>query len=148
LKKIEKKMQDFFTSEKKNDASLFERITQLCDGLTYMSETDAPITAFAGTQASDVNAAVLADVAGISRDVPVEEITLARFFDRLTTIQDWFGEREKENAKKFSELKTLLEEDLRDLKVFRFGSVQIDIIVAGTDQNGNVAGIRTFAVET
>jgi hypothetical protein len=146
--KIEKKMQDFFISKKKNDASLFERIAKGCEGLTYMSETDAPITAFDGGKATGLNAGALADIVGIDSDVPVEEITLARFFDRLTTIQDWFGEREKENAKKFSELKNLLQEDLRDLKVFRFGSVQIDIIVAGTDQTGNVAGIRTFAVET
>jgi hypothetical protein len=141
-------MQDFFASERKNNDSLFERIAERCDGLTYMSETDAPITAFVSGKATDVNASALADIAGISRDVPVEEITLARFFDRLTTIQDWFGEREKENAKKFSELKNQLEEHLRDLKVFRFGLVRIDIIVAGTDQKGNVAGIRTFAVET
>jgi hypothetical protein len=141
-------MQDFFASERKNDDSLFERIAERCEGLIYMSETDAPFTAFEGGKAAGVNAAALAEIAGISRDVPVEEITVARFFDRLTTIQDWFGEREKENAKKFSELKNMLEKDLRDLKVFRFGSIRIDIIAAGTDQNGNVAGIRTFAVET
>ena len=148
MKKIEKKMQDFFTSEEKKESPLLKRIAERCEGLIYISETDEAISAFAGDKADEINEADLRDIAGISPDAPVEEISLARFFDRLTTIQDWFGDREKENAKKFGELQQLLEEDLRDLKVFRFGSVRIDIIVAGTDANGQVAGIRTAAVET
>ena len=55
---------------------------------------------------------------------------------------------EKENAKKFGELYALLDERLRDLTLFRFGTIRIDIIVAGIDSEGNAAGIRTFAVET
>ncbi len=141
-------MQDFFTPGQINEGTLLRQIAELCEGLNYMSETDAELTAFSGPAVAEMNATTVADIAGISADTAVEEITLARFFDRLTKIQDWHGEKEKENAKKFGELQSLLEEDLRDLKVFRFGSIRIDIIVAGIDTRGNVAGIRTFAVET
>jgi hypothetical protein len=42
----------------------------------------------------------------------------------------------------------LLEENLADLTVFRIGSIRIDIYVVGLDADGNLAGIKTKAVET
>ena len=51
-------------------------------------------------------------------------------------------------AKRFLELQKLLEENLRELKVFRIGRIQLDIFVVGIDKSGSLIGVSTKAVET
>jgi hypothetical protein len=78
----------------------------------------------------------------------IEEISLEVFFSRVTMIEDWFGDEEKETAQKFSELQKLLEDNLKEIKVFRVGEVEIDVYVVGVDADGNLAGVKTMVVET
>ncbi len=40
------------------------------------------------------------------------------------------------------------EKNLRDLKVFKIGKIQIDVYVVGLDAEDNLLGIETKAVET
>ncbi|MGE3468088.1 MAG: nuclease A inhibitor family protein, partial [Pyrinomonadaceae bacterium] len=131
----------------KNCASLFDRIDAAVDGLNYVSETDAPFAAFTGSEADVEMAASLGDL-GRDGSRHMEEISIETFFDRLISVRDWHGEREKEKAKKFLALKKLLEENLRDLKVYRIGKIRIDIYVVGIDAQGCVTGVTTKAVET
>ncbi len=49
---------------------------------------------------------------------------------------------------KFKRLKQLLIENLNELHVYRVGRVAIDIFVVGRDREGNLAGIKTKAIET
>jgi hypothetical protein len=96
-------------------------------------------------------AATAADVlknAGREAGAKVEEITLEQFFHRATKIEDWYGDEEKESAQKFSDLQKLIETDLKDIKVFRVGEIEIDIYVVGVDADGNLAGLKTTAIET
>ncbi len=81
-------------------------------------------------------------------DTPVEERNFAEFFARLAEIQDWFGDEEKATAQKFADLKKLLESNLRDLKVFKIGKIQLDVYAVGIDAENNLLGIQTKAVET
>ena len=71
-----------------------------------------------------------------------------QFFARLTTENDWFGEKEKETARRFSALQKLLDENLRDLTVSKIGHIQLEIFVVGLDADNNLIGIKTKAVET
>jgi hypothetical protein len=66
----------------------------------------------------------------------------------LTKIQDWFGEEETATAQKFSALEKLLLENLKDLKVFKIGEIELDIYFVGLDKQGKLAGVKTKAVET
>ena len=66
----------------------------------------------------------------------------------MTEIQNWFGNEEKKSAQKFSELKELLEESLKDLKVFRIGEIELNIYVVGIDSENTLMGIKTKSVET
>lgn len=78
----------------------------------------------------------------------VEEISLEKFFSRATKIEDWYEEEEKESAQKFSGLQKLLESNLKNIKVFRVGEIEIDVYVVGIDEDGNLAGLKTTVVET
>lgn len=145
---MDPKRQIFFQNSKKNCGDLLARIGAAVDGLTYMSETDAPVLMYAGPAAENVAYETILQQAVEERDARVEEVSVDQFFQRSTEIKDWFGEAEKARAKKFLTLKKLLEESLRDLKVFKVGSVRIDIFVVGIDPDGRLMGIRTMAVET
>ena len=127
---------------------LAKQIRQISEGLYYISETDAKIFPFAGTKANAVTKENLLPQTGNKPDAPVEERDFADFFTRLTKIQDWFGDEEKQTAAKFARLKELLEKNLKDLKVFKVGRIEIDIYIVGLDDEGKLTGIKTKAVET
>lgn len=111
-------------------------------GLTYMSETDAPVELYSGGKADVV------EVEHITSETRHEEMLPRDFFSRLTADREWYGVEQKEIAKQYASLEKLLEENLRDLKVFKIGRIQIEIYVVGLDADNNLIGIKTKAVET
>lgn len=133
-------------SSAKSDLSA--QIKKAASGLYYTSETDAEIAEFAGKKAEAVTADELLKQIEPADKQPVEEKDFDGFFARLTEIQEWFGEEEKTTAQKFADLKIILEKNLKNIKVFKIGKIQIDIYVVGLDTDGNLTGIKTKAVET
>ena len=131
---------------KENDLS--EQIKKAAENLYYISETDAEILPFVGEPAETVTKEEVLKQTKSANDAPIEEKSFTEFFARLTKIQDWFGEEEKETAGKFAALKELLEKNLRDLKVFKLGKIQLDVYVVGLDAGNILTGIKTKAVET
>lgn len=134
--------------EKPQANSFVEKVQELSAGLYYISETDAEILPFEGTKAEAVTKENILIQTKSAPDAPVEERIFAEIFARLTAIKDWFGEEEKATAEKFSALQKFLEENLKDLKVFKIGKIQIDIYFVGLGAEGNLTGIQTKAVET
>lgn len=126
--------------------TLAERIKKVSEGLYYISETDAEILLFVGEEAEAVNAEII--LKQTKSNAPVEERDFEDFFKRLTDLQEWFGEREIENANKFAELKRILQKNLRNIKVFKVGRIEIDIYIVGLDRQNILTGIQTKAVET
>ncbi|MFM9904494.1 MAG: nuclease A inhibitor family protein [Pyrinomonadaceae bacterium] len=141
-------MEVFFHKNDKSDASLAELISAACEGLIYISETDAPVTLFQGSRVENVAREIILQQSGLDQAAIIEEITFDQFFERLTVVKDWYGEAEKERAKKFAGLQKLLGENLRDRKVFRIGEIRLDIFAVGIDKDGFLTGITTKAVET
>lgn len=134
------------TNEKNND--LAAQIKAVTDGLFYMSETDAEIVPFVGKTAMGVSAVEISGQIEASKDAPIEEKNFAEFFALLVAVEDWFGDEEKATVQKFEALKSLLEKNLKDLKVFKIGKIQIDIYVVGLDAQNVLTGVQTKAVET
>lgn len=132
--------------KKKND--FLEGLEESVKGLWYMSETDAEITVFRGKRTAVVSLDELKRQAGISADENGEERDFQEFFTNLTEIQDWFESGEKETALKFLTLEKILEDNLKELKVFKIGRTEIDIYVVGLDAQSILTGIKTRAVET
>lgn len=134
--------------EKKVGDDLARRIKSLIRDLYYTSETDAEILPFAGDKAESVTKETLLAQTGKPADSAVEEKSFEDFFSRLTELQDWFGDEEKQTAQKFSNLKELLKKELKDIKVFKVGKIEVDVFVVGLDSQGILRGIKTKAVET
>jgi hypothetical protein len=123
-------------------------LSEASTGLIYISETDAGITPFEGGPAGEVTAANLLAQAGAAADSPVEERGFDEIFERLTRVYDGAGEEQAARANRFAALKDLLAQNLRDLKVFKVGRIQVDIYMVGLDADGNLSGVKTQAVET
>ena len=141
-------MKNFFHGNCAESTELFDRIAAACEGLIYVSETNAPVVPFASSAAAEITREAILHESGRDANEPVEIITFNDLFDRLTAIKDWFGDRERQRAHRYLELKDLLVASLTELKVFRVGAVRIDIFVVGVDKNGCVMGVTTTAVET
>lgn len=127
---------------------LRKQIEEACAGLLYPSETDAEILPFFGPRVGSGVREMLINTVSLKDGEVVEERSFEEVFERLTTIHDWFGEREKARAERFTKLRDLLNENLDDLKVVRIGRIQIDIYIVGIDAVGNLAGVKTKSVET
>lgn len=131
---------------KKN--AIKRQIETVVANLYYTSETDAEVLVFVGKAAETVTIDELKNQTQTPPGVPIEQKDFNDFFNRLTINRDWFGDEEKATAKKFTDLKNLIEANLRHASVFRIGKIQIDIYVVGLDAENILMGIRTKAVET
>ena len=123
-------------------------LASLTKDLIYISETDAPINAVKFRKVSSVSKSEVLSATGNGQTAPVEIVDAEKFFERLTTMRDWFGPRETEMARGFAELKNRIDEELTNVKVFKIGKIEMDIYVVGLDRDGNLAGIKTRAIET
>lgn len=145
-KKIKKsKSPNYFYARENN---LFGQIKELSEGLYYISETDAEILPFAGKKAEAVNKEEILRQIEKENKTSVEEIDFEEFFAPLTEIHDWFGDEEKESAGKFGRLKSFLEKNLKDLRVFKIGTIELEIYLVGLDAENTLTGVKTKAVET
>lgn len=135
-------------NENQAQNSLTGKIENQVKGLCFVSETDAEILPFDGIRAESVTKDALLAQIKFSENPAVEEINFEDFFSRLTKIEEWFSDEENQNARKFADLKNLLQSELKDLKVFKVGTIEIDIYVVGLDSQNLLKGIKTKAVET
>jgi hypothetical protein len=78
----------------------------------------------------------------------VGERGFEEIFARLTRVYEGGGEEQAARAGRFAALKGLMESNLRDLKVFKVGRINVDIYIVGIDEDGNLSGVKTQAVET
>lgn len=137
-----KKIKKYLPEEK----SFEKQIEEITKDLYYISETDSELFPFAGEKAEEVSVETILKQLG--RNAPVEERSFEDFFKRLTEIQEWFGDEETRAANQFSKLKDFLMKNLKDIKVFKIGKIEIDIYIVGLDRDGILKGVSTKAVET
>lgn len=143
-----RKKKNFFAENNVKENELATEIEKIATGLYYISETDAEILPFSGNKAEIVSVEEILKQTANAADTAVEERDFDEFFGRLTEIKDWFGDEETANAHKFAELKKLLEVNLKDIRVFKIGKINLDIYVVGLDAENKLMGIKTEAVET
>lgn len=78
----------------------------------------------------------------------MEVRSLESFFGRHTTTSDPYDVEAQRIRPRYESLVRLLSRRLRDVKVYRIGKIEIACYIAGLDNHGNLAGLRTTAVET
>lgn len=129
-------------------SELIASIEDLVTDLFYTSETDAEISAFFMTGNRHESLADQLQEHIAIKDGIFELSSFDDFFRRLTTVQDWHDAAERDRTQTFHELEKLLETNLEDRIVCKTGRIKRDVYVVGFDAEGQIAGIRTKAVET
>jgi len=124
-----------------------DRLKPILKGLFYISETDSEVVPFEINEKGPI-VDQLIEGTGADDVKLVEQVNADTFFERLSGVQDWYGEFEKIRAARFAEVYRILKAGLSDLTVYRVGRVRIEIFVVGRTVGGTLAGIKMISVET
>ena len=129
------------------DEQLIEELREATRGLTFMSESDYPFEVF-NWGAAEPTHEFLRGLTGEASDAPVETTTAANVFRVAASEAEWKNAEQLAAARRFQSLLRLLEQNLKDLKVFRVGAINIPVYVVGRSASGNWLGVSTRVVET
>ncbi len=127
-----------------------DALRQLCTGLLYPSETDAPIDVYIWNTAEQ--GAMTFDNIAFNlhhpEDVLISESEAEEFFEGVTEVYEWHTPEEVEETKQYQELKKVFFENVTKPVQLWFGENKVDVLVIGRTTDGNYVGLRTFIVET
>jgi Nuclease A inhibitor-like protein len=139
-------------------ANAVESLQTLVAGLTWMSESDYPFTVTQLPDRSEIPARgsapsveELLKLTGHDSETPVQEMSLQDFFAPAVEAQDWHEAVDRQRVQQFQMLLQWLEENLSDGKVYRFGTIEIEIHIVGKIINEVEAtwlDLATKAIET
>lgn len=131
------------------DPALRERLERASAGLTYTSESDRPFELFFLPGAGDRPPGVdeFARLVG-APDAPRKESDLEHMFARHTDASDPQDAETQRIRPRYEALRETLRTALRWTAVYRIGTIEVQCYVVGGDGSGNLAGLRTVAVET
>lgn len=122
---------------------IIDRLQQVTKDLLWVSESDYPfeiVTWDKGIELTSIS--LFKDVGNI------ESILLKDFFAPALLVEDWYETEELATVDRYKLLLETIESLLTQLKVFRIGSVEIDVYIVGKTPDGDVVGLKTIVVET
>lgn len=123
---------------------LINQLHSLIEGKVWMSEGDYPFSVICWENVDTIKEKLLNG--RDNKQIEVKE--LDDFFGRVTVMEDWYNQEEKEECKSYQELVELLKTNLSDVNVYRIGEVEIDCYILGKTENNTVVGLSTVSVET
>lgn len=132
-------------------AALRQRLEHAASGLLYTSEGDFPFEFFSVPSSSGDGVLTTARFAALLRlpaGTPVEERTLDAFLAPHIERVDPRDARSQALRPRYEQLKRVLLDALRGVRVFRVGSVELRCYIVGVDDEGNLTGLATTAIET
>ena len=130
------------------DAELRRHLEQAAEGLTYTSESDRPFEFFFLAGGGDAPPGAEAFGRLIGAEGAVEERSLDDFFMRHIETIDPADTESHRIRPCYEALRETLRTELRGTAVYRTGRVEVHCYVVGGDGKGNLAGVRTVAIET
>jgi hypothetical protein len=114
-----------------------DQLRKAVDGLLYSSESDEPFEVFRWPAMTHDPASAVA--AHAPKGATIKEQSLDAFF------ADLMGSDE---AARFDQLRLVLESLLKSARVYRAGSIEVDVFILGTLRSGEWAGLHTRSIET
>lgn len=127
--------------------SLVETLKKASENLLMSSEADYPFKVFHWKDQSELTPENLLKLANHPQETPVEIVDLTYLFRNVAQEKEWHDDAQKANVSKFQALVKTLKENLQDIKVYRVGTTNIDVYIAGKSEDG-LAGLSTKLVET
>lgn len=130
--------------------NLTEKLQQTSNGLLMMSESEYPfeVVFWPGQAQELLTNQKLLQLTNHSPETPIETVELDYFFRNCAEAKEWHDEIQQQDVQKFQALVKTLKENLTDIKVYRLGTIDIDVYIIGKTSSGDLAGISTKVVET
>ncbi len=128
-------------------AEILDRLRQTTVDLLWSSESDYPFEVITWERGIEMTPTALFEELKQS-DLPVEMITLTDFFAPALTVEDWYEAEELAQVDRYQELLHAIESNLIDVQVFRVGEIEIAVYIVGKTPDGDVIGLKTYAIET
>jgi hypothetical protein len=116
--------------------------------MTYMSESDYPLTVVSYEGQGAPTVAKIRQLTGTPSTTLVEQRSFADLMDRLGEVYDPADPYAVEYAARWNALRAVLEENLTDLTVIRVGEISIDVYIVGKSACGDLVGVKTTSIET
>jgi hypothetical protein len=111
--------------------------------LLWISESDYPFQIVVWSD-NEINSMLFSDRA----NEKIEMISLDDFFAPALEVEDWYEIEELATVDRYKLLLETINANLTDLKVFRIGSIEIDLYIVGKTPSGDIIGLQTTIVET
>lgn len=127
--------------------SIIEILKQASADLLMPSESEYPFEVFRWSGQNELTDQKLLELTGHPADSPVETVDLDYLFRNVAQEKEWHDEVQKANVSRFLLLVSTLEKNLTDIKVYRVGTIDIDVYIVGKNE-GELAGLSTKVVET
>ncbi|MGK4006481.1 nuclease A inhibitor family protein [Sorangium sp. So ce1036] len=127
---------------------LLASLEEAAQPLLFPSESDHPLRPFRWDGGDVPSPSALRAARGAAAETPVEVTTVGDFFAPVLEPAEEAGDAALTDAGRYRQLVALLEAHLTDLRVYRVGSVDIDVYVLGRHPSGAWLGLRTKVVET
>lgn len=139
-----------------SNSQIIDKLKKASDGLLWMSESEYPFEPFLWESVEGLTADKLLQQVGKSPDTPVRVTDIDNFFSNAICLQqrsaiasqDWYDDKQREEAKKCRHLLETLKTNLTNTKVYCVGKVEIDVYIVGKTPDGDLAGVSTMVVET
>ncbi len=132
----------------KSDEQLLAELKEATEGLTFMSESDYPLEVVHWEELQEITHHFLRQVSEQPAAAPVRMQSVDEFFHVAVSEAKWKSTEQLAVAKRYQILVRLLKDNLKDLKVYRIGEVNIPAYVVGRSASGKWAGVSTRVVET
>lgn len=128
--------------------STLAQLQQLTKGLSFMSESDAPLEAVSlAAPDGELSDKAVVKLVGKPADTKVETQELTYFLRNHTADDGVLGDPALAN--RFKALQMFLKQELQDVKVYRLGvGPQVTVYAIGKTDNGKLAGFKTVLTET
>lgn len=127
--------------------SIIEILKQASADLLMPSESEYPFEVFRMSGQNELTDPQLLELTGHPADSPVETVALDYLFRNVAQEKEWHDEVQKANVSRFLFLVSTLEKNLTDIKVYRVGTIDIDVYIVGKNE-GELVGLSTKVVET
>ncbi|MDF5721931.1 MAG: nuclease A inhibitor family protein [Rhizonema sp. PD37] len=125
------------------------KLKDAANGLYMPSESEHPFEPFVWSDVKEtLTPEKMLELTGHPQNSPVETVNLPDLFKNLAYEQEWHDDKQKENVGKYKNLLETIENNLRNVQVYRIGKRAIDVYIVGKTEEGSLAGVATKVVET
>lgn len=131
-----------------NNRKLLAELSQACDGLMWMSESDYPWQIVDWQNENKIDRQTLRQHYQYHPQTRVLTTTVDSLFQNAIVEQPWHDETERAEVERYQNLFNWLKNNLQDLQVFLIGEVEIDVYVLGRTNQNKILGLSTKMIQT